>query len=110
MTTVSPAVSRLPADPSLISLVYHHEHPVQASKFGDTLEVWTVSARIDADMLAEDMAIYSDVDQETLDALEDVPVGRMSFVRVRMFGVLTELNPLFQQFRGLSATFPACLS
>jgi hypothetical protein len=77
---------RLPADPSLIHLVYHHEHPVEASEFDDTLEVWTVKALIDADVLAEDMAGHGDTDQEALDAVQDVPVGRMSFVRVRMFG------------------------
>jgi hypothetical protein len=70
----------------LVSLVYHHEHPVQAYEFEDTLEVWTVSARIDADVLAEELAAYSDLDQESLDAVQDVTVGRMSFVRVRMFG------------------------
>jgi hypothetical protein len=69
----------------LISLAYHHEHPVQAYEFENTLEVWTVSARIDADVLAEDLAGYSDMDQESLDAVQDVTVGRMSFVRVRMF-------------------------
>ncbi|WP_277922231.1 hypothetical protein [Streptomyces sp. Root369] len=26
MTTVAPAIAQLVADPSLISLVYHHEH------------------------------------------------------------------------------------
>lgn len=77
---------QLPADPSLISLVYHHEHPVQAHEFANTLEVWTVSARIDADVLAEELAAYSDMDQEALDAVQEVTVGRMSFVRVRMFG------------------------
>ncbi len=86
VTTVSPALSRLPADPSLISLAYHHEHPLRAFEFDDTLEVWTVTARIDADILAEDMAARGDVDQDTLDAVQDVTVGRMSFVRVRMFG------------------------
>ena len=72
---------QLPADLSLISLAYHHEHPVQAYEFENTLEVWTVSARIDADVLAEDLAAYSDMDQEALDAVQDVTVGRMSFVR-----------------------------
>ncbi|WP_330342682.1 hypothetical protein [Streptomyces sp. NBC_00557] len=86
MTTAMPVLSRLPADPSLISLAYHHEHHVQAFEFDDTLEVWTVTARIDAVTLAEDMAARSDVDQDTLDAVQDVTVGRMSFVRVRMFG------------------------
>ncbi|MFJ9821149.1 hypothetical protein ACIRU3_39025 [Streptomyces sp. NPDC101151] len=85
MTTASPALPQLPADPSLISLAYRHEHPLKVFEFDDTLEVWTVSARIDADILAEDMASRSDIDQETLDAVEDVAVGRMSFVRVRMF-------------------------
>ncbi|MFF0080114.1 hypothetical protein ACFYR1_10490 [Streptomyces canus] len=37
MTTALPDVSRLPADPSLISLVHRHEHPVQAFEFDDTL-------------------------------------------------------------------------
>jgi GNAT superfamily N-acetyltransferase len=77
-----PDVSRMPADPSLISLAYHHEHPVRVYEFEDTLEVWTVQARIDAEVLA----IHSDAGQEALDELQDVPVGRMSFVRVRMFG------------------------
>jgi GNAT superfamily N-acetyltransferase len=86
VTTELPEVSRLPADPSLISIAYHHEHPVQAYEFEDTLEVWTVTARIDADVLAEDMAAYSDMDDEALDAVQDVTVGRMSFARVRMFG------------------------
>ncbi|MEU9992847.1 hypothetical protein AB0E10_39900 [Streptomyces sp. NPDC048045] len=86
MTTASPALSRLPADPSLISLSYRHEHPLKAFEFDDTLEVWTVRARIDADILAEDVAAHGAADQETLDAIEDVAVGRMSFVRVRMFG------------------------
>ncbi|MFE3415477.1 hypothetical protein ACFXMT_46335 [Streptomyces mirabilis] len=86
MTTVAPGVGRLPADPSLISLAYHHEHPLQAYEFDDTLEAWTVTACVDADVLAEDMAAHSDVDQETLDAVEDLAVGRMAFVRVRMFG------------------------
>ncbi|WP_327722304.1 hypothetical protein OG381_48190 [Streptomyces sp. NBC_00490] len=86
MTTVLPDVSRLPADPSLISLTYRHEHPVQAFEFDDALEIWKVTARIDADVLAEDLAAHSDVDEETLDAVEDVAVGRMSFARVRMFG------------------------
>ncbi|MEU5416691.1 hypothetical protein [Streptomyces clavifer] len=76
----------LPADPSLISLAYQHEHPVQAYEFDDTLERWTVTARIDADILAENMAARGDTNRETLDAIEDVPVGRMSFLRVRMFG------------------------
>ncbi|MFI5555737.1 hypothetical protein [Streptomyces sp. NPDC051738] len=83
---MAPQIAQLPADPSLISLVYHHEHPVQAYEFENTLEVWTVSARIDADVLAEDLAAYSDMDQESLDAVQDVTVGSMSFVRVRMFG------------------------
>ncbi|MFD7861616.1 hypothetical protein [Streptomyces sp. NPDC059783] len=86
MTTVLPEVVRLPADPSLIRLTYHHEHSVEADEFDDTLEVWTVKARMDADMLAEEMAAHRDVDQETLDAIQDVNVGRMSFVRVHMFG------------------------
>ncbi|KUM84439.1 MULTISPECIES: hypothetical protein [Streptomyces] len=83
MTLLAP---QLPADPSLIILAYQHEHPVQAYEFENTLEVWTVSARIDADVLAEELAAYSDMDQDALDAVQDVTVGRMSFVRVRMFG------------------------
>lgn len=81
----APGIARLAADPSLISPTYHHEHPLKTFEFEDTLEVWTVTARIDADVLAEDMAAYSDVDQEALDAVEDMDVGRMSFARVRMF-------------------------
>ncbi|MEU5476786.1 hypothetical protein [Streptomyces mirabilis] len=77
---------RLPADPSLISLTYHHEHPLQAFEFDDTLEIWTVTARIDADAAAEELLAHSDADQETLDAIQDVTVGRMSFARVRMYG------------------------
>ncbi|WP_257134994.1 DUF6308 family protein [Streptomyces sp. wa1063] len=86
--TTALAVGRrpLPADPSLISLAYQHEHPLQADKFEDTLERWMVAARIDADVLAQDMAARGDADQETLDAIEDVVVGRMSFLRVRMYG------------------------
>lgn len=76
----------MPADPSLISLVYRHEHPVSAYEFEDTLEVWEVTARIDADVLAESMAQAEDVEDDTLDDLRDMVVGRMSFVRVRMFG------------------------
>ncbi len=86
VTLLAPQIAQLPVDPSLISLVYHHEHPVQAYEFENTLEVWEVSARIDADVLAEELAAYSDMDQEALDAVQDVTVGRMSFVRVRMFG------------------------
>ncbi|WP_251021936.1 hypothetical protein [Streptomyces sp. ISL-98] len=81
-----PKIVQLPADPSLISLAYHHEHPVQVYEFEDTLEEWTVTARIDADVLAEGAAAYSDMDDEALDAVHDVTVGRMSFARVRMFG------------------------
>ncbi|MEU6277082.1 hypothetical protein ABZ871_32460 [Streptomyces populi] len=86
MTSTVSKIAKLPADPSLISLAYHHEHPLQAFEFDDTLEIWTVTARIDADVLAEDLAGYSDMDQESLDAVQDVAVGRMSFARVRMFG------------------------
>ncbi|MEU1707604.1 hypothetical protein ABZ478_19700 [Streptomyces sp. NPDC005706] len=87
MTTASAVdLPRLPANPSLISLSYHHEHPARAYEFDNTLEAWTVAARIDAAILAEDMAAHHDVDQVTLDPIEDVAVGRMSFVRVRMFG------------------------
>ncbi|MFC8669019.1 hypothetical protein [Streptomyces sp. NPDC057199] len=86
MTVVALQSAQLLVDPSLISLAYHHEHPVQAYEFEDSLEVWTVTARIDADVLAEDMAAYSDMDQESLDAVQDITVSRMSFVRVRMFG------------------------
>ncbi|MFE9769449.1 hypothetical protein ACFYPC_33855 [Streptomyces sp. NPDC005808] len=85
VTVVAPQIAQLPVDPSLISLAYQHEHPVQAYEFEDTLEVWTVTARIDADVLAEELAA-GDADEESLDAVEDVVVGRMSFVRVRMFG------------------------
>ncbi|MFD9420735.1 hypothetical protein ACFWC9_39605, partial [Streptomyces goshikiensis] len=56
MTTALPEVVRLPADPSLIQLSYHHEHPVRSYEFDDTLEVWRVNVRIDVDVLAEDMA------------------------------------------------------
>ncbi|MFD8625265.1 hypothetical protein ACFV4E_15435 [Streptomyces hygroscopicus] len=45
-----------------------------------------MSARIEADVLAEDLAAYSDMDQESLDTVEDVTVGGMSFVPIRMFG------------------------
>ncbi|MFD5814815.1 hypothetical protein [Streptomyces sp. NPDC127038] len=86
MTIIAPSTAQLPADPSLITLLYQHEHLVQGFEFGDTLEVWTVTARIDADVLAEELAATTDMDQEALDAVEDVAVGRMSFVRVRMFG------------------------
>ncbi|WP_255311067.1 hypothetical protein [Streptomyces viridosporus] len=86
MTSVLPDPTRMPADPSLISLGYHHEHTLEAFEFDDTLEVWTVTARIDADVLAEGLAARGTVDQETLDAVEDTEVGRMSFVRVRMCG------------------------
>ncbi|MFD7057495.1 hypothetical protein ACFWBS_57960 [Streptomyces mirabilis] len=85
MTTAAPNIAQLPADPSLISLAYHHEHPLQTYEFVDTLEVWTVTARIDADVLAEDMAAYSAMEQDSSDAVQDIAVGRMSFVRVRMF-------------------------
>ncbi|MFE2970555.1 hypothetical protein ACFXKC_44450 [Streptomyces sp. NPDC059340] len=86
MTTVAPSTDRLSADPWLITLVYQHEHPVQPFEFDDTLEVWTVNARIDADVLAEELSATTDMDQEALDAVEDIAVGRMSFVRVRVFG------------------------
>lgn len=85
--TTSPAAGRaLPADPSLISLAYGHEHPVASYAFDDTREVWTVTARIDADVLAEEAAATGTATQEDLDALGDITVGRMSFVRIRMFG------------------------
>ncbi|MFD9484096.1 hypothetical protein [Streptomyces sp. NPDC059991] len=86
MTSAPPAERVLPADPSLISLAYHHEHPVRSYEFENTLQVWSVTARIDADILAEDLAARGDVDQEQLDAVGEIMVGRMSFVRVRMFG------------------------
>lgn len=70
----------------MIQLSYHHEHPVNSHEFEETLEVSTVNVRIDADVLAEDMAVYGDADQDTLDAVQDIAVGRMSFVRVRMYG------------------------
>ncbi|MFI2315178.1 hypothetical protein [Streptomyces sp. CB00072] len=86
--TAALAVDRppLPADPSLVSLAYQHEHPLQAYEFDDTLERWTVTARIDGNILAEDMAARGDTDREARDAIEDIAVGRMSFLRVRMFG------------------------
>ncbi|MEU1502905.1 hypothetical protein [Streptomyces sp. NPDC005732] len=86
MTTVAPGIDRIPADPSLITLGYQHEHPVQPFEFEDTLEVWSVTARIGADVLAEELSATTDIDQEALDAVEDLMVGRMSFVRVRMYG------------------------
>ncbi|MEU6868625.1 hypothetical protein ABZ924_36260 [Streptomyces sp. NPDC046876] len=82
MRTVLPDVSRLPADPALISLIYHHEHPVVPYDFEETREVWTVHARIDADTLAADAEANGDAAEE----FQDLLVGRMSFVRVRMFG------------------------
>ncbi|MFE7647526.1 hypothetical protein [Streptomyces phaeoluteigriseus] len=85
MTTVAPSTG-LPADPSLITLVYQHERPAQAFEFDETLEVWTVNARIDAEVLAEELSATTNMDQEALDEVVDVAVGRMSFVRVRMFG------------------------
>ncbi|MFP8959028.1 hypothetical protein ACLIYP_00360 [Streptomyces nanhaiensis] len=85
--TTSPAARRvLPADPSLISLVYRHEHPVAAQEFSDTLEMWTVTARIDADLLTEEAAATGAATQADLDAVRDITVGRMVFVRIRMFG------------------------
>ena len=85
--TTFPATRRaLPADPSLISLVYGHEHPVTPYAFGDTREEWTVTARIDADLLTEEAAATGAATQEALDAVRDITVGRMSFVRIRMFG------------------------
>ncbi|MCX5261712.1 hypothetical protein OOK27_47580 [Streptomyces canus] len=36
MTTVAPVIAQLVADPSLISLVYQHEHPLQVYEFEDT--------------------------------------------------------------------------
>ncbi|MFG2432563.1 hypothetical protein [Streptomyces sp. NPDC048590] len=94
--TTALAVDRppLPADPSPISLAYQHEHPSQAYGFDDTLERWTVTARIDVDVLGEGMAARGDADQETLDAIDDVPVGRMSFLRVRMFGPDNPFNAM----------------
>lgn len=53
---MAPQIAQLPVDPSLISLAYDHEHPVQTYEFENTLEVWKVSARIDADVLAEELA------------------------------------------------------
>lgn len=44
-----------------------------------------MSARIEADVLAEELAVYRDMDQDALDAVRAVTVARMSFVRVRMF-------------------------
>ncbi|MFD3480500.1 hypothetical protein [Streptomyces sp. NPDC058695] len=87
MTIIAPSTARhLPADPSLITLVYQHEHPVRSFEFDDTLEAWRVTARIDANVLAEELSATTDMDQEALDSVEDIAVGRMSFVRVRMFG------------------------
>ncbi|WP_327411301.1 hypothetical protein OG458_41945 (plasmid) [Streptomyces sp. NBC_01281] len=86
MTIIAPNSVRLPADPSLITLTYQHEHLVQGFEFDETLEVWTVTARIDADTLAEALSATTDMDQDALDAVQDIVVGRMSFVRVRMFG------------------------
>jgi hypothetical protein len=100
VTIVAPQVAQLPVDPSLISLAYHHEHPLQTYAFEDTLEVWTVTARIDADVLAEDMAAYSDMDQESLDAVQDIAVGRMSFVRVRMFSPDHPFEAMDSLYRG----------
>lgn len=81
--TTSPAARRvLPAALSLISLVYGHEHPVAAQEFSDTVEVWTVTARIDADLQAQGAAATG----KDLDAIGDITVGRMVFVRVRMVG------------------------
>ncbi|MEU2931215.1 hypothetical protein ABZ636_40565 [Streptomyces sp. NPDC007251] len=47
-----------------------------------------MTARIDADVLAEDVAARGDGDgdQEILDAVQDVAVARMRFARVRMLG------------------------
>ncbi|MEU9663819.1 hypothetical protein [Streptomyces chartreusis] len=36
MTTALDDVSRLPADPSLIGIAYHHERPLLAFEFDDT--------------------------------------------------------------------------
>ncbi|MGV9935642.1 hypothetical protein [Streptomyces olivaceoviridis] len=46
-------------------IVYRHGHLLRGFEFDDTLEVWTVTARIDADILAEGMAARGDVDQDT---------------------------------------------
>ncbi|MCX4632656.1 hypothetical protein [Streptomyces sp. NBC_01443] len=43
MTTALSEIVRLPADPSLFQLSYHHEHPVLSYESEDTLEVWTVN-------------------------------------------------------------------
>ncbi|MGW1641547.1 hypothetical protein [Streptomyces lavendulae] len=86
MTTALPDVSQLPADPALITLIYHHEHSVVPCDFEETREVWTVHARIDADTLASAALADGDVDERELDEFKDLRVGRMSFVRVRMFG------------------------
>lgn len=76
----------MPANPSLISLAYTHEHPIIPYEFEDTLEVWTVTARIDPDILAEDLAFGGEIQDEELDSVQEVVVGRMQFVRVRMYG------------------------
>ncbi|WP_240925402.1 hypothetical protein [Streptomyces sp. 196(2019)] len=70
----------------LVGLAYQREQPLQVHEFDDMLERWTGTARIDADILAEDMSACGDTDQETLDATEDIAVGRMSRPRVCMFG------------------------
>ncbi|GAA3265056.1 hypothetical protein GCM10010469_35240 [Streptomyces labedae] len=49
--------ARLPANASLISLACHHVHPLQAFGFDDTLEIWTVTARVDADTAAEELFV-----------------------------------------------------
>ena len=59
MTTVLDDVSRLPADPSLISLTHHHEHPLLAFEFDDGRESWAETARIDADAAAGAMLSFS---------------------------------------------------
>ncbi|MBU5948418.1 MULTISPECIES: hypothetical protein [Streptomyces] len=57
MTIAHDHGARLPANASLISLACHHVHPLQAFGFDDTLEIWTVTARVDADTAAEELFV-----------------------------------------------------
>ncbi|MFE7537233.1 hypothetical protein ACMZ5F_27750 [Streptomyces rhizosphaericola] len=86
--TTALAVDRPPllAARSLISLAYQHEHPLQTYELDDTVERWTGTARIDADILAEDVPARGDTGQERLGAIKDVPVGCMSVLTVRLLG------------------------
>ncbi|MET9053105.1 hypothetical protein ABZW50_18365 [Streptomyces bacillaris] len=47
------------------------------------MERWTGTARIDADILAEDVPARGDIGQEPLGAIKEVPVGCMSVLAVR---------------------------